>query len=74
MQKHLPYFTTDNVSNKFLQDVFKTTPQEFAYKFENYALLGVKSLAANANQKKVALKQLIRETLNSRLRMLPKLP
>ena len=63
----------DAVSSGFLEDVFKVTPQEFAYKFENYALVGVKSLAGNANEKKVTLKRWIRGTLNLKLRMLPKL-
>ena len=71
--KHMPYYFADDVSSNFLESVFKVTAQEFAYKYENYALLGVSSLASNSNAKKIALKGSIREAVNSGLRMLPKL-
>lgn len=63
-----PCFFIDNTAQEFLQNAFEITPQEFAAKFENYALSGMSSLAANAKDQKAVYKKLVRDLLVTGLR------
>lgn len=64
----MPAYHADSVAEHFLRDAFKVTVQDFATKFEAYALSGIPGLAeANNNQRRVDKKKGIRQMLTTSL-------
>lgn len=68
--RNAPSYQCDNISERFLRDSFKVTVQDFATRFEAYALSGVKGLAdANNNKRRVDKKIEIRQMITNQLSM-----